>query len=69
MQLSDQFDLINAARDAIKAFVLDQGESLKTIASNKHRYIIQCKDKPYNFCIQATLHKKKGNTAPLASIT
>jgi hypothetical protein len=69
MQLGDQFDSINAARNAIKAFVLDQGESFKTVASDKHRYIIRCKDKPCNFCIRATLHKKKGNTAPLASIT
>jgi hypothetical protein len=69
MQLGDQFDSINAARDAIKTFVLDQGESFKTVASDKHRYIIRCKDKPYNFRIRATLYKKKGNTTPLASIT
>jgi hypothetical protein len=44
MQKGDKFESIAAAREAIKAYILDQGESFKTIASNKKRYIIGCKD-------------------------
>jgi hypothetical protein len=40
MQLGNCFDLINAACDVVKAFVLDQGESFKTIALDKNRYIV-----------------------------
>jgi hypothetical protein len=49
MQLGDWFTLIEAACKAVKAFVLDKGESFLTIASDKNHYIIQCKDKPCNF--------------------
>jgi hypothetical protein len=51
MQKGDRFESLNAARDAIKAFVLDQGKSFKTVSSDKNRYIIQCKDKACSFRI------------------
>jgi hypothetical protein len=35
MQKGGKFESINAAYDAIKAYVLDQVESYKTVASNK----------------------------------
>jgi hypothetical protein len=72
MQLGDRFESIEAAREAVKAFVLDQGESFLTVASDKKRYIIQCKDKPCNFQVRATLHKrdsKIGRTTTPVSIT
>jgi hypothetical protein len=72
MQLGDWFKSIEAACEAVKAFVLDKGESFLTIASNKYRYIIQCKDKPCNFQVQATLYKrdsKIGRTTTPVSIT
>jgi hypothetical protein len=40
MKPRDRFESIDAACKAIKAFVLDQGESFQTVASNKKRYII-----------------------------
>jgi MuDR family transposase len=46
---------IDAARKAIKAYVLDQGESYKTVASDKKLYIIKCKDNGCDFRIRATL--------------
>jgi hypothetical protein len=52
MQYGDQFATIAVAREAVKAFVLQQGESYKTIASNKKRYILTCKDKDCDFEIQ-----------------
>jgi hypothetical protein len=51
MQVSDTFDTIQDARNAIKTYVLDQGKSYKTVASDKKRYIIACKDKDCKFCI------------------
>ena len=58
MQLGDQFESIDAARKAIKAYVLGQGESYKTVSSDKSRYILTCKDYEYKFRIQATQSKK-----------
>ena len=58
MQLGDWFELIEAACEVVKAFVLDQGESFLTVISDKTRYIIRCKDKPCTFRIRTTLHKK-----------
>jgi hypothetical protein len=49
MQLHDQFESLDAARNAIKAYVLNEGESFKTVASNKKRYIIKCKDTACGF--------------------
>jgi tagatose-1,6-bisphosphate aldolase len=54
MQKGNKFESIAAARKAIKAYVLDQGESFKTMASNKKRYIIGCKDQACDFKIRAT---------------
>ena len=59
VQLNDQFPSIDAARKAIKAFVLDQGESYKLVASDKRRYIISCKDGSCKFCIRATRSAKE----------
>ena len=59
MQLGDRFDSIDAARNAIKAFVLDQGESYKTILSDKKRFIIGCKDGACKFRIRATRSTKR----------
>jgi hypothetical protein len=47
VQLHDEFESIDAARNAIIAYVLDQGESFKTVA--KMRYIIKCKDTARGF--------------------
>jgi hypothetical protein len=40
MELGDRFESIEVAREAVKAFVLDQGESFWTVASDKKRYIL-----------------------------
>jgi hypothetical protein len=58
MQIHDQFESINAARQAIRAFVLDNSELFKVVASDKKQYIIKCKDYAYSFQIQA--HQSKG---------
>jgi len=59
VQLNDQFPSIDAARTAIKAYILDQGESYKTLSSDKSRYIIGCKDSACKFRIRATRSKKE----------
>jgi hypothetical protein len=72
MELGDRFESIEAACEAVKAFILDQGESFRTVASDKTRYILRCKDKPCSFRIRATLHKKDskiGRTTTPVSIT
>lgn len=45
MQLGDQFESIQAARNAIKRFVLDQGESFHVEKSDKKRFTIVCKER------------------------
>ena len=45
MQLGDQFESIQAARDAIKRFVLDQGESFQVEKSDKKRFTVVCKER------------------------
>ena len=52
MQVHDQFESIDAARQAIRPFVLDNGESFKVVASDKKRYIIRCKDRAGGFRIR-----------------
>ncbi len=63
MQYSDQFATIAVAREAIKAFALEQEESYKTVASNKKRYIIACDDKDCDFEIRA--YQPRNQTAPI----
>ena len=59
MQLHDKFESVAAARNAIKAYVLDQGESYKTVASDKKRFIIKCKSDGYGFWVCTTKHANK----------
>jgi hypothetical protein len=54
MQLGDIFDTIQDACEAIKTYVLSCGESFKTVASNKKRYTIVCKDSACSFRIPNT---------------
>ena len=56
MQLHDKFDSIADARDAIRAYILDQGDSFQTVASDKKRYIIKCKAEGCDFRLHATKH-------------
>jgi MuDR family transposase len=62
MQLHDKFDPIAAAHDAIKAYVLNQGESYKTVASDKKRFIIKCKLDGCGFRICATKYANKASS-------
>ena len=59
VQLNDEFPSIADARTAIKAFVLDEGESFKVVASDRKRYIIACKDDSCKFRIRATRFVKE----------
>ena len=59
MQLYNKFESIAAARDAIKAYVLDQDKLYKTVASNKKRFIIKCKANSCRFRICVTKHVNK----------
>ena len=59
VQLDDQFPSIDAARKAMKAFVLDHAELYKLVASDKRRYFISCKDSSYKFRIRATRSVKE----------
>jgi MuDR family transposase len=57
--LNDVFPSLEAAWEAIKQHVLDEGESFKTIKSDKHWFVIGCKDKDCRFCIWAAISKKE----------
>jgi hypothetical protein len=60
MQKGDRFESIAAAYDAIKAYILNQGESFKTVASDKKRYMLACKDKACGFKIRVWHSTKDG---------
>jgi hypothetical protein len=59
MQKGDTFESLAAACEAIKAYVLNQGELFKTVASDKKRYIIRYKDEACEFRIRATRSTKE----------
>jgi hypothetical protein len=59
MQLHDQFPSLEVARGAIKRHVLDEGESYKTIKSDKNRFVIACKDDGCKFRIRAARSSKE----------
>jgi tryptophan 2,3-dioxygenase len=50
---------MHEVREAIKQHVLDEGESYKTIKSDKHRFVIGCKDSDCKFRIRASQSKKE----------
>jgi len=54
MQLHDRFETIDAAREAIRRYVLDNRELFKLVKSDKKRYSICCKDQGCGFRIRAT---------------
>ena len=54
----DQFESIKAAREAISQYILNNGESFKTVKSDKSRFVICCKDKDCNFWIRAAKSSK-----------
>jgi hypothetical protein len=58
MQLHNRFDSIDAARDAIRQHVLDNGESFKLVKSDKKQFSICCKDQDCGFRIRATKSSK-----------
>jgi MuDR family transposase len=51
MQLGDQFATVEAAREAVKRYVLDNGESFKVDKSDKKRFLIKCKERRCKFSI------------------
>lgn len=59
VHLHQVFPSIEAARKAIKQHVLDDSESYKTKKSDKHRFIIICKDNDCNFRIRAAESEKQ----------
>jgi hypothetical protein len=59
MQLHDHFETIKAAREAIKRYVLDNGESFKVDLSDKKRYSIICKERGCGFGIRAFKSSKE----------
>jgi hypothetical protein len=66
MQLHDQFESIDAARQATRAFVLDNGESFKVVASDKKRYIIRRKDHACGFRMRA--YRSSGHTVSISQM-
>jgi hypothetical protein len=58
MQLHDRFESVDAAREAIRRYVLDNGESFKLVKSDKKRFSICCKDQDCGFWIRAAQSSK-----------
>jgi hypothetical protein len=60
LQLGDVFPDITTAKLAIKAFVAANGETSKTVKSDKTRVLLACKSNSCGFRIRAINSKKKG---------
>jgi hypothetical protein len=58
VKLSDSFSTIDEARQAISAYVLNQGLSYKVLCKDKKRYTIVCKDNLCKFRIHAGISAK-----------
>jgi hypothetical protein len=58
MQLHDRFDSIEAACEAIRQYVLNNGESFKGGKSNQKRFSIACKEPSCGFGIRASKSSK-----------
>jgi MuDR family transposase len=58
MQLHNQFDSIEAACEAIRRYVLDNGESFKGVKSDQKRFSIACKEDSCGFSIRASKSSK-----------
>jgi hypothetical protein len=58
MQFGDQFNSIEAAREAIRQYVLDNGESFKVDKSDQKRFFTLCKERGCGFSIQASKSSK-----------
>ena len=59
VQVGDEFDSMDSARNAIRSYILDQGESFKVFKSEKKLYILVCKDSDCNFRIRCIESNKK----------
>jgi hypothetical protein len=59
VQKGDEYQSISDARTAIKAWVLDEGLSFKTLKSDKYRYTIGSKDTACLFRIHASASTKQ----------
>jgi hypothetical protein len=59
VQVGDTFDSIHDAREAIKSYILTRAESYKTVASDKARYILACKDADCGFKVRAWKSSKE----------
>lgn len=59
MQYGDQFETVEVAREAIKRYVLDNGESFKVRKSDKKRFYIVCKERGCGFSIRASKSSKE----------
>ena len=57
--LHQEFLSIQAAQEAIKQHVLDEGKSYKTEKSDKQRFVIVCKDDNCKFQIRAAVLEKE----------
>jgi hypothetical protein len=60
LQLGDVFPDITTAKLSIKAFVADNGETSRTVKSDKTRVLLACKSNSCGFRIRAINSKKKG---------
>jgi hypothetical protein len=62
--LASDFSLLNAARDAIRSYIISQGESYRVYQSDRKRYVLTCRDESCQFSIRAAVLK-----GPICRIT
>src|SRR5436305_6613585 len=53
--LSIEFESLCTAREAIRTFVIDRGESFRVSHSDRRRYIVVCRDNFCKFVIRAAV--------------
>ena len=55
--LSSNFPSLGAARDAIRSYIVDRGESYRVYQSDRKRYVVVCRDDFCKFGIRAAALK------------
>ena len=59
MREGTRFESIDAAKEAISQYVLNNGESFRTVKSDQKRFVICCKDEDCGFWIRAAKNSKE----------
>lgn len=70
LEIGHSWDSLQQAKDGVKAWILDRGESYRVLSSNKDRLVLECRTKETcRFYVRVSQSKKGANKSSLVSYT